>query len=33
MIRAADVRQSHDMALGVYAKSLEILRSALGRAR
>ena len=33
MIRSADVRQSHDMALGVYAKSLEILRSALGRAR
>ena len=31
MIRAAEVRQSHDMALGVYAKSLEILRTALGR--
>jgi flagellar basal-body rod protein FlgB len=30
MIRAAGARQSHDMALGVYAKSLEILRMALG---
>jgi flagellar basal-body rod protein FlgB len=33
MIRAAEVRQSHDMALGVYTKSLEILRTSLGRAR
>jgi flagellar basal-body rod protein FlgB len=33
MVRAAEVRQSHDMAVGVYAKSLEILRTALGRAR
>ncbi len=33
MIRAAEIRQSHDMALGVYAKSLEILRTSLGRAR
>ncbi|MEO1313317.1 MAG: FlgB family protein [Pseudomonadota bacterium] len=26
MMRAAEVRQAHDMALGVYRKSLEILR-------
>jgi flagellar basal-body rod protein FlgB len=26
MMRAADVRQEHDLALGVYAKSLAILR-------
>lgn len=31
MMRAADVKQSHDLALGVYAKSLEILRSTLGK--
>ena len=30
MMRAAGVRQSHEMALGVYAKSLEILRASLG---
>ena len=28
MMRAAEVRQSHELALGVYAKSLEILRAA-----
>ena len=28
MMRAASVRQEHDLALGVYAKSLEILRTA-----
>jgi flagellar basal-body rod protein FlgB len=33
MMRAADVRQSHDLALGVYRKSLEILRTSLGRQR
>lgn len=33
MMRAADLRQSHDMALGVYGKSLEILRTAIGRGR
>ncbi len=27
MMRAAEVRQEHDMALGVYAKSLAILRA------
>ncbi len=31
MMRAAEVRQSHDMALGVYQKSLDILRGSLGR--
>jgi flagellar basal-body rod protein FlgB len=29
MMRAAAVRQEHDLALGVYAKSLEILRTAV----
>ena len=29
MMRAAEVRQEHEMALGVYAKSLEILRAAV----
>ena len=33
MMRAAEVRQSHDMALGVYRKSLDILRASLGRNR
>jgi flagellar basal-body rod protein FlgB len=31
MMRAADARQSHQLALGVYGKSLDILRSGLGR--
>ena len=31
MVRAAEVRQSHEMALGVYSTSLDMLRSALGR--
>ncbi len=31
MTRAAEVRQEHDMALGVYAKSLEILRAVVVR--
>jgi flagellar basal-body rod protein FlgB len=31
MMRAAEVRQNHAMALGVYRTSLEILRSSLGR--
>lgn len=33
MMRAAEVRASHDMAMGVYAKSLEILRTSIGRSR
>ncbi len=31
IMRAAEVKQSHDMALGVYQKSLDILRMSLGR--
>ena len=31
MMRAAAVRQEHGLALGVYAKSLEILRTAITR--
>jgi flagellar basal-body rod protein FlgB len=31
MIRAAEARQSHDLALGVYRKTLDILRTSLGR--
>ncbi len=31
MMRAADVRQEQELALGVYAKSLEILRTAIVR--
>ena len=30
-MRAAQVKQSHDMALGVYQKSMDILRMSLGR--
>ena len=31
MMRAAEVRQEHDLALGVYTKTLEILRAAVTR--
>ena len=31
MMRAADTRASHDLALGVYGKTLDILRAGLGR--
>ena len=31
MMRAADVRQAHEMAVGVYAKSLAILRATLSQ--
>ena len=31
MMRSAEVRQGHEMAIGVYAKSLEILRAAVTR--
>ena len=31
MMRAAEVRQEHDLALGVYAKTLEILRTAVAK--
>lgn len=31
MVRAAEVRRNHDMALGVYRKTMDIMRSSLGR--
>ncbi len=31
MVRAAEIRQEHDMALAVYSASLNILRTSLGR--
>ena len=31
MVRAAELRRSHDLALGVYKKSLDILRASIGR--
>ena len=33
MMRGAEVRQNHDLALGVYRKTMDILRTGLGRAR
>jgi flagellar basal-body rod protein FlgB len=33
MTRAAEARQSHQMALGVYSKTMDILRTAIGRGR
>lgn len=33
MMRAAETRQAHAFALGVYGKSLDILRAGLGRGR
>jgi len=33
MMRAAEVRQSHELAMGVYQKSMEILRTSIGRGR
>jgi flagellar basal-body rod protein FlgB len=33
MIRTAEVRHSHDLALGVYRKTMDILRTSLGRPR
>lgn len=33
MIRQADTRRQHDMALAVYKSSLDLVRSALGRGR
>lgn len=33
MMRAADVRASHDMALSIYQNAIGILRTSLGRAR
>jgi flagellar basal-body rod protein FlgB len=31
MVKAADVRREHDMALAIYGKSISILRASLGR--
>lgn len=31
MIRGAEVRQNHDLALGVYRKTMDILRTSLGQ--
>jgi flagellar basal-body rod protein FlgB len=31
MMRAAEIRQNHDLALGVYRKTMDILRASLGR--
>ncbi len=33
MIRGAEIRQSHDLALGVYRKAMDILRTSIGKAR
>lgn len=33
IMRSADVRANHDLALGVYQKSMEIMRTAVGRGR
>jgi len=33
MVRSADVRMEHDLALGIYTKSLDILRAGMGRIR
>lgn len=31
MIRAAEVKQNHDLALGVYRKTMDVLRASIGR--
>ena len=33
LVRAADVKYQHDLALGIYAKSMNILRAGMGRIR
>lgn len=33
MARAAELRQSHDLALGVYGKTMDILRASIGKQR
>jgi len=33
LVRAADVKYQHDLALGIYAKSINILRAGMGRIR
>jgi len=31
MIRSTELRQQHDMAIGIYQKSLQIMRTSMGR--
>lgn len=33
MVRAAEAKHQHDLALGIYGKSMDILRAGLGRIR
>ncbi|PCJ73773.1 MAG: flagellar biosynthesis protein FlgB [Rhodobacteraceae bacterium] len=33
LVRAADVKAQHDLALGIYTQSIDILRSGMGRIR
>ena len=33
LVRVADVKYQHDLALGIYAKSMNILRAGMGRIR
>ena len=33
MLRSAEARRNHDLALGVYRKTLDVLRTSLGRGR
>ena len=33
LVRAADVKYRHDLALGIYSKSINILRAGMGRIR
>ncbi len=33
LVRAAEVKYQHDLALGIYAKSINILRAGMGRIR
>ncbi|WP_112320738.1 FlgB family protein [Oceanibium sediminis] len=33
MLRGAEVKASHELALGVYSKTMDIMRTALGRGR
>ena len=33
LVRAADVKYQHDLALGIYGKSINILRAGMGRIR
>lgn len=33
MVRSAEVKHQHDLALGIYGKSIDILRAGMGRVR